>query len=201
LPTAGQVIIWLTFSDYNERPSIMSSAESNIPTTPPERAGPRIVALFFTEFNPSIKNWYEYLEESTQDPLKISLSELQMELLIFGLHCLDRVVLAHWGAQYRAAFMDRALDFVYEKYAAGLPDYASGQLLESFSGHCQMRHREYSTMKPFPTDGGALEGVLTWEFSKLVCINAGADNPAAVAVMDEAARGIFLTLFEVTQTL
>jgi hypothetical protein len=190
----------------------MSSAEPNIPTTPPEQAGPRIVALFFTEHIPSIKNWYVYLEESSQDPLKISLSEFQMEVLIFGLHCLDRVVLAHWGAEYRAAFMDHALDFVYERYAedaaafaasaeahltAGLPE----QLLESFSGHCQTRHREYSAMKLFPPDGGALKGVLTWEFSKLICINAGVYNPAAVAVMDEAARGIFLTLFKVTQTL
>lgn len=180
---------------------MMSSAESNIATTSPERAGPRIVALFFTDYIPSIKNWYEYLEESSQDPLKISLSELQMEVLIFGLHCLDRVVLAHWGAEYRAAFMEHALDFVYERYAAGLPDYASEQLLESFSGHCQTRQREYSAMKLFPTDRGALKGVLSYEFSKLICFNAGVYNPIAGEVMAEAARGIFMTLFEVTQTL
>jgi hypothetical protein len=188
-------------SEYNNGSAMTSSAESNIPNTPPERAGPRIVALFYTDYIASVKKWYKYLEESSQDPLKISLSELQMEVMIFGLHCLDRVVLVHWGAEYRAAFMDHALDFVYEKYAAGLPDYASEQLLKSFSGHCQTRHREYSAMKLFPTDGGALKGVLSYEFSKLICFNAGVHNPAAGVVMVEAAHGIFMTLFKVTQTL
>ena len=42
-----------------------------------------------------------------------------MEVLIFGLHCLDRVALAHWGAEYRAAFIDHALDFVYAPLLPG----------------------------------------------------------------------------------
>lgn len=64
---------------------------------------------------PSVTTWYEFLKQSSMDPLAIGLPEFEMEVVIFALHCLDRVVLAHWGGEYRAALMDNAFAFVYER--------------------------------------------------------------------------------------
>lgn len=76
----------------------------------PEKAAPKVVALFLSEYIPGVENEYAMMEKACGGTLKISLPDLQMETLIFALHCMDRAVFAFWGAEYRATFMDCAFD-------------------------------------------------------------------------------------------
>lgn len=167
----------------------------------PEQAAPPIVEAFFTEFIPNVKNDYELLEEASDGPPKISLIDLQIETLIFGLHCLDRTVFAHSGAVYRGAFMDSAFSAACESIAALLPDYARDQFRENFEVHCRTRQLEYSAMKLFPGDDGALKGVLGWEYAKRICLDAGAENPVVLAVISKEAAAIFTMMNKIAQTL
>jgi hypothetical protein len=168
---------------------------------PPEQAAPSIVAAFFTEFIPNVKNEYELLKRASEGPLKISLFDLEMETLIFGLHCLDRAVFAHHGAAYRSDFMDCAFATASEAFSAALPDPAKDQFLESFQDHCYVRIQEYSAMKLLPGDDGALKGVLSWEYAKSRCFDADVVLPEALLVMSEQANSIFSMMNRIAQTL
>lgn len=179
----------------------MTEHERHAPSTPPEQAGPRIIATFFVEFIPSVSNEYELLEKASGGPLKISLPELQMEVLIFGLHCLDRAVFAHCGAEYRDAFMDHAFGTACEAFATALPDHAREQFLGYFDELCQTRQREYGKMKLFPVDNVAFKDVLSWEFGKRICIDAGVENPVALKAMFDEAIAIFKMMNKIAQTL
>jgi hypothetical protein len=47
---------------------------------PPEQAAPPIVATFFVEFLPNVKNEYALLEQASDGPLKISLPDRKRRL-------------------------------------------------------------------------------------------------------------------------
>jgi hypothetical protein len=144
---------------------------------PPNQTAPSIVAAFFTEFISHAKNDYELLQEASEAPLKLGLPDLQMETLIFGLHCLDRAVFAHYGAAYRAAFMDCAFDTASEAFSAVLPDHLRDHFLDHFKDRCNTRQLEYGEMKLLPGDGEGLKGVLSYEFGKRICFDAGVHEP------------------------
>ena len=117
---------------------------SNLPKEPPEQFAPRIVAMFFVEYLPGVKNDYQLLKKAADGPLQISLPDLQMETLIFALHCLDRAVFAQWGAEYRAVFMDHAFATAHDAFAKALADDLREPFLSLFDKHSQARQREYS---------------------------------------------------------
>jgi hypothetical protein len=168
---------------------------------PPELAAPPIVATLLSEFIPRVKNDYELLEETSDGPPKISLFDLQMETLIFGLHCLDRAVFAHRDATYRTIFMDSALATACRAFAAALPDQARGHFLETFRNHWDTRQREYGAMKLFPGDDGALKGVLGWEYAKRICHDADVENPIVLTTITEGAGTIFTMMNKIAQAL
>jgi hypothetical protein len=168
---------------------------------PPAQAAPPVVAAFFSEFIPKVKYEYELLEKASDSPLKISLPDLQMETLIFGLHCLDRAVFVHYGAAYRNTFMDYAFATACETFAAVLPDNARDHFIECFKEHCHTRQREYGAMKLLPGSDKGPKGVLSYEYGKRICFDAGVYNPAVVLVMVEEADAIFMMMNNVAQTL
>jgi len=174
---------------------------ANSQPAPPRQAAPPVVAAFFTEFIPNVRNDYEFLEKASQSPLRITLPDLQMETLIFGLHCLDRALFARYGAAYRSAFMDYAFATACEAFTAALPDYVRDRFLESFKDHCYIRQREYGEMKLLPGDGEGLKGVLSYEYGKRICFDAGVYDPDVVSVMVEGANAIFMMMNKVAQTL
>jgi hypothetical protein len=124
-----------------------------------------------------------------------------METLIFGLHCLDRAVFAHHGAAYRAAFMDTALATASDAFATVLPDRLRDHFLDHFKDRYNTRQLEYGEMKLMPGDGEGLKGVLSWEFGKRICFDAGVYGPEVVLVMVEGAEGILLMMSRIAQTL
>ena len=158
---------------------------ANSRPAPPEQAAPPIVAAFFTEFIPNVKNDYEILQKASGSPLKLGLPDLQMETLIFGLHCLDRAVFANHGAAYRAAIMDSAFATASEAFVAVLPDRIRDHFLDHFKDRCNTRQLEYGEMKLLPGDGEGLKGVLSYEFGKRICFDAGVYDPEVVSVMVE----------------
>lgn len=174
---------------------------ANSKFSPPEQVAPPIVAAFFTEFIPNVKNEYELLEKANADSPKISLPDLQMETLIFGLHCLDRAVFAHCGATYRDAFMDCAFATACEAFASALPDHSRGRFLECFKEHCHTRRREYGGMRLLPGEDGALKDVLSYEYAKRICVDAGVHNMAVHLVMLENANAILTMMNKIAQTL
>lgn len=167
----------------------------------PEQAAPPIVAALFTEFIPNVKSDYGLLEGAGDGPLKISVFDLQMETLIFALHCLDRAVLAHCGAAYRSAFMDTAFASACGAFAVALPNHARDQFIKSFKHHWHTRQREYGEMKLLPSEGEALKGVLAYEYAKRICFDAGVHDPAVVLAMVEGANDIFSMANKIAQTL
>jgi hypothetical protein len=171
------------------------------PKSPPEEAGPRIIANFITEYLSGVKNDYELLQKACDGPPKISLPDLQLETLVFGLHCLDRAVLAHWGPEYRAVFMDHAFAFACDSFAAVLPEHAREHFLKYFDELCQTRQREYGEMKLFPGNDGAFKGVLAWEFGKRICFDADAYESIVLMEMVNGARSIFMMMNKIAQTL
>lgn len=168
---------------------------------PPEQAAPPIVAAFFTEFIPNVKNDYELLEKACESPLKISLPDLQMETLIFGLHCLDRAVFAHYGTEYRDSFMDHAFATACEAFAAVIPDHDRDHFLEWFKEHCHTRQREYAAMKLLPGSEEGPKGVLSYEYGKRICLDAGVYAPEVFVVMVQGANDIFMMMNRIAQTL
>src|SRR5208337_5000278 len=163
----------------------------------PEKAAPQVVAAFFIEFLPGVKNDYELLQKASESPLKLGLPDLQMETLIFGLHCLDRAVFARCGAAYRATFMDSAFATASGAFAAVLPDRIRDHFLDHFKTRCHTRQLEYGEMKLLPGDGEGLKGVLSYEFGKRVCFDAGVYDPEVVMEMVEGAHGIFMMMMKI----
>jgi hypothetical protein len=174
-------------------------AKSNPPA--PENAVPPIVEAFISEFAAKVDKEYALLEEYSDGPPAISLFDLQMETLIFGLHCLDRAVFARFGAAYRSAFMDYAFATACEAFAAALPDDARDRFLESFEDHCYIRQQEYGKMKLLPGEDGAMKNVLVHEFTKRICIDAGVYNPPVQLVLMEWANGIAMMMLEIAEKL
>ena len=167
----------------------------------PEKAAPPIVGAFISEFAAKVDKEYALLEESSDGPLKTSLFDLQMETLIFGLHCLDRAVFAYRGATYRAAFMNCAFGFAYDGFASVLPESARERVLEGFKKHCDTRQTEYGAMKLLPGEDGAMKNVLAYEFTKRICIDAGVYNPPVQIVLMKWANGIATMMLEIAKKL
>jgi hypothetical protein len=160
-----------------------------------------VIAIFFAEYLPGVEKEFELLVRAGEGPLRISLFDLQMETLIFGLHCLDRAILAQFGDEYRTAFMDQAFGFACDAFASALPADLAGDFVERFDKHCRERHQEYSAMKLLPAEGAGPKGVLCWEFAKRVCLSAGVEEPFAFKVMLEDANDIFTMMNRIAQTL
>ena len=167
----------------------------------PEKAAPPIVEAFISEFAAKVDKEYALLEEHGNRPLKTSLFDLQMETLIFGLHCLDRAVFAFWGAKYRSAFMNCAFGFACDAFAAVLPQSARERFLEGFKKHCDTRQAEYGAMRPIPGEDGAMKNVLPYEFTKRICIDAGVYNPPVQIVLMEWATEIMTMMLEIAEKL
>jgi len=171
------------------------------PRESPAQAAPRIVGTFLAEWIPGAQKELELLVIGGEGPLKISLFDLQMETLIFGLHCLDRAVSAHFGDEYRTAFMNHAFGFACDAFASTLPANLGDDFVERFDKHCRERHREYSAMTLLPAEGAGLKGELCWEFAKRICLSAGVDEPLVFKVMLEDANAILGMMIKVAQTL
>ena len=167
----------------------------------PEKAAPRFVALFLTEYLPGVKNEYALLEQASDGPLKISLPDLQEETFIFALHCMDRAVFAHWGPGYRAAFMDCAFGIACAAIADVLPDATREPFLKRFRERADARHLEYSGMKVLMADGEGPKGFLPYEFGKRICFDAGVYDPEVILVMVEGATSIFVMMMEIAEEL
>jgi tetratricopeptide (TPR) repeat protein len=183
------------------RPESVASASQNTPEAPPEEAGPRTVALFLTEFIPGVAKEYSFLEEAAGGgPINPGLTEFQTEVLIFGLHCLQRTVFANCGAEYRKVFMDHALSFVSAAFSSVLPDHIQKDFSASFEKHYRARQREYSAMI-LPLGEGSPKGTLFYEYGKRICRDAGVDNPEAVQLMMEQGWSIFKMMDRISQTL
>jgi hypothetical protein len=173
---------------------------SSTPKDAPEVGAHKVIAAFFAEFLPGAKNEYGLLQESTSEPLRISLVDFQVEVLLLGLHCLDRDVMAEFGADYRNAFMDSAVTLAADALASVIPEDARDAFLERFEILYNARQREYGAMR-LPVGDNSPKGTLFWEFAKRICLDAGAYSPVALAVMIEEAVSIFGMMVEVTETL
>ncbi len=174
---------------------------TGVPKESPAQAAPRIVGMFLTEWIPGVQKELELLVISGEGPLKISLFDLQMETLIFGLHCLDRAVFALYGADYRADFMDCALAAASEFFSLALPNNTRELFLGSFQKHYNTRQGEYGAMKLLPSEGDGPKGELCWEFAKRTCLSASVDEPLVFKVMLEDANAILGMMMRVAQTL
>jgi hypothetical protein len=174
-------------------------AESK-PATP-ERAAPRVVAAFVAEFVAKADKRYSLLEEHSDGAPKTSLFDFQMEELIYGLHCLDRAVFAHWGAEYRAAFMNCAFTFACEMFSGVLPDLDRGRFLDGFKKHYDTRQAEYGAMKVLPGEDGAMKNVLAYEYTNRLCVDAGVYNPPVQVVLMEWANGILPMMLKIAEQL
>lgn len=167
----------------------------------PEKAAPRIVAAFVTEFVARTEKQYSLLEEHSDGPPKTSLFDFQMEELIYGLHCLDRAVFACWGAEYRAAFMNCAFSFAREMFSNVLPHSGRGRFLDEFKKHCDVRQAEYGAMKMLPGEDGAMKNVLAYEYTKRLCVDAGVYNPPVQIVLMESANEILTMMLGIAEQL
>lgn len=114
--------------------------------TPPGQAAPNIIAAFFTGYIPGVESEYELLTKACNGSPQLSLPDLQMEVLILGLHCLDRAVFIKCGVEYRDAFMDHALTYTEQFFATALPESTLQYLRDLYNA----RQREYATMPPLP---------------------------------------------------
>ena len=159
------------------------------------------VANFLTEYIPNVKNEYALLEQASDGPLKISLFDLQMETLIYGLHCLDRAVFAVRGAEYRAAFMDAALNFASDAFAAVLPAQDRERFLQRFEETYRMRQLQYANLTPIVSEDGDSKNVLAYDFGERICFDAGVRNVDVIAVMIHEATSIFAMMLEIAKTL
>jgi hypothetical protein len=167
----------------------------------PEKAAPQFVADFVTEFVARADKEYALLEEHSDGPPTTSLFNFQIEELIYGLHCLDRAVLAYWGAEYRAAFMNCAFGFACEMFSDVLPDSDRERFLDEFKKLCDIRQTEYGAMKPLPGKDGAMKNVLAYEYTKRICIDAGVYNPPVQFILMECANGILTMMLKIAEEL
>jgi hypothetical protein len=165
--------------------------------TAPGKVAPRVVAAFFSEFVCKADKEFGILGEHSNT----SLFDFQMEMLIFGLHCLDRAVFAYWGHEYRAAFMNCAFSFACEMFSDVLPESQREIFLEGFKKRCDTRQTEYGAMKALPGEDGAMKNVLAYEFTKRVCVDAGVNNPAVQLALIEWANGISTMMLKIAEGL
>jgi hypothetical protein len=156
--------------------------------------------MFLTEFIPGVATEYGLLKEASGSSMKMEIGEFQMDVLIFSLHCLDRTVLANFGAEYRRVFMDHALSFVCGAFSSVLPKNAQEGFSTGFEKHYRTRQCEYSAMM-LPLADNSPKGTLFYEYAVRLCRDAGVDNPVAVQLMMEEAFAIFKMMDAVTQTL
>jgi hypothetical protein len=163
----------------------------------PEKAAPPIVATFFEEFVVKADKEYAILGEHCET----SLFDFRMEVLVYGLHCLDRAVFTYWGAAYRAAFMNSAFSFACEMFTDELPDAQREIFLEGFKKQCDTRHFEYAAMKPISGEDETMKNLLPWEFTKRVCNDAGVFNPPVHLVLMEWAAGIMTMMLRIAEEL
>ena len=167
----------------------------------PEQAAPKVAAAYFTEFVAKANKEYALLEEHSDGAPKISLVDFQMEVLVYGLHCLDRAVFAFWEADYRAAFMNRAFTFIGDMFSERMTDSNREQFLKGFKSLCDTRQAEYGVMKPIVGEDGIPKNVLPYEFSKRLCIDAEVYNPPVQIVLMEWAGGIMTMMLEIAEEL
>ena len=167
----------------------------------PEKAALNVVAFFLSEYIPGVKNEYAMMEKASDGPLKISLPDLQMEVLIFALHCVDRAVIAFWGAEYRAAFMDCAFGAACHLMCEALPEQVREQFAGCFERHCATRQREYAAMTPLVGADGESGNVLAYEFGEKICFDAGVQNVDAIAAMISGAQSIFIMMMKIAKEL
>jgi hypothetical protein len=167
----------------------------------PEKAAPQVIAAFFTEFVAQADKEYALIEEHSDGPPQTSLFDFQMETLIYGLHCLDRAVFAYWGSEYRDAFMNCAFSFACKMFSDVLPDSEHDRFLDEFKKHCDIRQTEYGTMKPLPSEDGAMKNVLAYEYSKRICIEAGVYNPPVQLVLMEWATDVSAMMLKIAKQL
>lgn len=173
----------------------------NLKPAAPETAAPKVVALFLSEYIPSVKNEYAMMELASGGSLNISLPDLQMETLIFALHCMDRAVFAHWGSEYRATFMDCAYGAACEFMCSVLPEDAKEQFAEYFERHCGTRQSEYAAMTPLVGKDGESGNVLAYEFGEKICFGAGVQNVDVITTMIICAQSIFVMMMKIAKQL
>jgi hypothetical protein len=165
-----------------------------VPTVPPEESGKRMVAAFFTEYFSSVEKDFEQLRIGSNEPLRLSLPEFQIEVLILALHCLDRAAFAYYGAEYRSAFMDSAVSFTVELMTDGIPEDRRTEFAAGFRKHYNEQQASYGALMFPATD--ELKGTLFWEFGKRICEQSGVYNPVTVFEMAHAGSGMFEVLAE-----
>ncbi len=170
---------------------------SNSPKETPEESGERIAFNFLREYIPGTTTEYDYLRKSTNTAPAMSFEHFQMEMLIFGLHCLDRATFAHYGPGYRDAIMNGAFQIARVMLAEGLPEKLQIGFLARLDRLYDLRQQEYGAWKL--TTGENPKGTLFWEFAKRICLDAEVYNPAAVAVLSETASGIFTMMNDVVE--
>ena len=179
----------------------MSSTKRGTTKTPPEEAGTRVVANFCVEFLPGVESDYELLRAACNSEPKISYADLQVEVLVYGLHCLDRVVFSHHGADYRNSFMDSALRALEKvSFAAAARGREGDWPLERLRSYYNERQREYGAMVLLPEKGASPKGTLFWEYAKRICLNSNAAPPIMTYLLDQAST-IFEMMDEIAQGL
>ena len=167
----------------------------------PEDAARMTVANFVTEYIAHLTSKYALLEQAGNGPLKFSLFDFQMETFIYGLHCLDRAVFFVWGAEYRAVFMDTALDFASDTFAAVLPDQDREKFLLRFEETYRMRQLQYADLTPIVSEDGDSKNVLAYDFGERICFDAGVRNVDVIAVMIHEATSIFTMMLRIADGL
>lgn len=160
-----------------------------------EQAAEKTVFFFLSEYIPGVSINYELLKNSTDELLKISLADLQAEILVFGLHCLDRAVFSRFGEEYRKEFMDRAFAIARLVLASAAPDTHQTSFLAHIDKFYNGRQREYAALN-LPMDEN-VKGTLFWEFGKRVCEDAGVYNPVAVMEMVDEGASLFKMMCKV----
>jgi hypothetical protein len=165
----------------------------------PEHAAERIVFLFMTEFLPGTTAEYEMLKNSTTEPPKMSLADVQAEILVFGLHCLDRAVFVRFGADYRTAFMNKAFSMARIALSAAVPEEDRDSLGQRIDKFYNARQREYCSLD-LPTDEN-VRGTLFGEFAKRLCDDAGAYNPIALLAMTDEGVALFKMMHKTVDSL
>jgi hypothetical protein len=141
------------------------------------------------------------MEMACDGPLKINLPDLQMETLIFALHCLDRSVFAFWGQAYRGPFMDCAFGSACEFLCSVIPVETREQFAGSFQRHCATRQIEYASLFPYTDTDGNSGNVLAYEFGEKMCFGAGVRNVDVIAAMVSGAQSIFIMMMEIARDL
>jgi len=163
----------------------------------PEEAGRRTAFYFLTEYIPGVTTEYEFLKKASNKPLAMSLEHFQTEIMVFGLHCLDRATFAHRGAEYRDRFMGGAFSFTRVALASVMPEEQQDEFLSRLEKLYNTRQYEYGAWK-LPTKGSPKE-TLFWEFAKAVCDSAEVYNPSAVVSLSDVAFGVFKMMDELAK--